>query len=216
MGVPNNYYIQSATITYTGTGYGLIHRTGLWDSIVSPLMGILGVNKTVAASVDQSDGLLVFPAGKKDVCCAGTVKLPHRWLAGSTISPHIHALASPSVNPGTDGKNKVSLLFEYKLYDANHEQEPAEFTNATVNITLPALGPAGMPYATRVDLGDIPMSGYAHESVVIWRLTRLSKTGGLNDTYPGDFRMVSFMTNVRVNKLGSVNKDGDAEEVTYV
>ena len=216
MSVPSNYYIPTAQMTYTGGNYGFAHSSGLWTDLFTAANGINPAGSPSPATASNVDGLLEFAGGSTDNVICGAWQMPHSWLQGGTVSPHVHVMAAAATNPSTGGLNKIALQFSYMLFQATGSEQPAAFTSpAQVNATLPNHGAGGRPVTRIIDLGDFAMTGYLHSACIVWQFRRVA-SDAVNDTYPDVMRLISCDLHYRHNKFGSVAEDGDSSEAPYL
>jgi hypothetical protein len=89
------------TITHTGTGYGFVHDTGLWEDLTFPAQSINPVGPTAGADVDQNTGFLRFDANSVEEIC-GVAQMPHGWKSGTNVVCHIHSMSDSATDPATD------------------------------------------------------------------------------------------------------------------
>lgn len=97
--VSNTYpsYFKS-DIHYTGSNYGFIHDTGLWEDLRFPAQGINSSGSAAPPGVSTATGLLMFDAAGTEII-AGVAKMPHGWKSASNVSPHVHVMADVATNP---------------------------------------------------------------------------------------------------------------------
>lgn len=167
-----------------------------WDDLRMPAQAIDPVGGVGSAGRDTASGLLAF-SGVADNAIGGVAQMPHGWLPGSVIRPHIH-LRFPNANPGTNTR----WQFGYDI--ANRDED---WTNASGTYTLlPAVTVANPDNVNRhvhADLGDLDMTGFRESACILWSITRLALTD-VADTDNQTCLLVEFDIHHQLNKLGSV------------
>jgi hypothetical protein len=164
-----------------------------WDDLRFPAQGINPQGNVAPPTVDSSvfPGTLLFSPSAVNVV-AGAAQMPHRWLAGSSIKPHIH-WAKTSVNP-----NDVAWEFCYSI--------------ANVGDVFPAYSawmPCGnpVPHANTLnkqciaEWGSISMTGKRESCMVLWQIRR--NTADVVDTYADAARLLEFDLHYQVCKFGT-------------
>ena len=145
-----------------------------WEDLRFPASGFNPAGSTAPPSVDTATGLLVF-SGSADNIIGGVAQMPHSWVEGSTLRPHIH-LIFPTAASGVNTRWK----FEYDVANIN-----GNFVNAYGTYTaLDAITVANPNNAKKhviASFGDLPMTGYLLSCCILWRITRLANTDAADD-----------------------------------
>jgi hypothetical protein len=180
---------------------GLINADGdieiantVWEDLRFPATGI---NPPGAASDpvrDTSDGRLVFSASATNII-AVQVQMPHAWLPGSSLHPHVHW------SPATANSGNVLFQISYKIANVN-EAFPADFTTAVV---IGAAGGAADKHQLS-SFPSIPMTGKTLSCMLLMLIARIG--GDDQDTYASTIKLNEFDIHYEIDTLGS------AEELT--
>lgn len=148
--------------------------TPRWEDLRFPAQGINPAGTVAPASVDTDTGALSF-AGNADNVIGGIAQMPHGWLIGSTVKPHIH-LRFPTADAGKNTR----WQFGYDVANPN-----GNFANAVGTFTTLAAVTVANPNSTvkhvMAQLGDLAMAGLSESAVLIWRVSRLAASDGLDD-----------------------------------
>lgn len=122
-------------------------------------------------------------------------QMPHRWVEGGTIYPHVHWTPAVNGNPG----EQVRWGLEYTIADPTED-----YGNTTLiggSTSIPDETPvADRHYKTRLGAG-IDMTGFTISSVIICRLFR--DVGHGDDDYGDDAGLVSVDFHYRADTEGS-------------
>lgn len=174
---------------------------GLWDDLRFPASGINPPGVISDPARNSATGLLDF-SGTADNRIAGAAQLPHEWLQGSVISPHLHLLF-PTSDAGKNSRWKL----EYTLGNREGNFEAAYETYAhSETITVP--NPANVLYHAEAPWSDIVMAGYRHSCMVLWRITRLANSDVLDDDTSA-ITLLEFDIHYQKDRMGSFSRDGD-------
>lgn len=146
-----------------------------WDDLRFPAQGINPPGLASDPSVDSTTGLLLF-AGNADNLIAGVAQMPHDWLEGSPIRPHIH-LIFPTSNAGKNTRWK----FEYNRANNNETYENA-YGSYTTLATITVANPASTATLLLPDgFGNLSMTGYRVSCCILWKLSRLASSDAADD-----------------------------------
>lgn len=143
----------------------------------------------VDPSRDFADGTLVFSAGA-DMRVPGFTQLPHAWLLGSRIYPHIHFVVSNTA------AGNIRFTFEYKWARIN-----GEFQSDYTLVTVDRAAPASTLRHNVQGFGFIDMTGGGVSTIVQWRFARLGAQA--EDTYAGNVKLLYIDTHIQIDGLGS-------------
>lgn len=164
---------------------------GAWEDLRFPANGISIGGLTTPPDVDPETGLLLFDGAGAAETIAVLAQMPHSWLAGSSVRPHIHWKKT------TDQAGDAVFTFRYKLIEFDElETAWSSIFNATDVNTVDA---------TQKDIissfPEIDMTGYGLSSMILIQLGRLSSDVG--DTYPADIELREFDIHYQVDSFGS-------------
>ena len=160
-----------------------------WDDLRFPAAGINPPGAASDPTRDTSDGRLAF-SPTADNLIAVQVQMPHAWLEGSSISPHIHW------SPTTTHTGNVKWQLQYKIAEIG-SAFPGSWTTDT------ALQAASGVADTHqlVEFADIPMTGLHLSCMLLMIISRLGADGA--DTYTGDAKLNEFDIHFQADALGS-------------
>jgi hypothetical protein len=161
-----------------------------WEDLRFPSQSIDPVGSTAPASRDNNDGTITFSASATNII-AGVAQMPHNWLRGSAIRPHIHWC------PTTTGSGNVYWRFEYEIVNFGDA-----FTGYTTVNTLDAAdGTSEKHQIHNLYSTEIAMTNFKESSIMKWRISRIGGDG--TDTYAAVARLLEFDIHYRVGKPGT-------------
>ena len=171
---------------------------GVWDDLRFPAQGISPAGATAPPAVSKDlagfPGTLNFSGTAINVL-SGTFQMPHAWLEGSEIHPHIHWMKSVA------GAGAVGWQFKYRIMPIG---AVAGAWTAWLNGVSAAINGAEVTadqhYLTTFPA--ISMTGQLDSCMVSWQLQRL----GTTDAYNSIARLLEFDVHYRKNSLGSVQE----------
>jgi hypothetical protein len=170
---------DDGTYYYGGSG---------WDDLRFPFTANNPPGQVSPPDFDPVDGLPLFDAASTERI-VGLAQMPHAWLEGSEMRPHIHW------SPTSAGAGNVLWRLDYKIAGVG-DSFPALWT--TVDILAAADGDD----KHQVDsFGQIDMTGETLSTVMKWRVSRIGGDG--TDTYGADAKGIEFDIHYRMNSLGS-------------
>jgi len=202
--VPNHYFeapVQDPIVgpdrKVTRAWIEYFTNSPLWDDLRFPAQGINPLGGASDPDVDTADpfaGTLLFDDAKTEIV-GGVAQMPHSWLIGSTISPHIHW------SPTSAGSGNVAWRFSYQIAPIN-ETFPGALTTAGIEVDAAA----GINNRHQIHgFTDIDMSTYRSTGgvsiVIVWKLERVG--GDASDTYVGDARLLEFDIHYQSDGNGS-------------
>jgi len=157
-----------------------------WDDMNFPL-DQSKVGSNLKPDYDYQNIGLLFPQNNLTEIVYITCQMPHAWVEGSDIFPHVH---------GIQGANQpVAFRMEYKWYNLG-VAEPA--TWSTYNMTEYVF-----PYTSgriaQIIKNDIPISGAGMLISSILKI-KLYRT---DNTYTGDFLLDQFDIHIQKDAFGS-------------
>jgi hypothetical protein len=161
-----------------------------WEDLRFPSQSIDPVGSTAPATRDNNDGTITFSASATNII-AGIAQMPHNWLRGSAIRPHIHW------SPTTTGSGNVYWRFEYEIVNFGDA-----FTGyTTINTLDSADGTAEKHQIHNLHSTEIAMTNFKESSIMKWRISRIGGDG--TDTYSAVARLLEFDIHYRVGKPGT-------------
>jgi hypothetical protein len=168
-----------------------------WTDLRFPASGLNPPGAASDPTRSTTTGLLEF-SGTADNIIAGVAQMPHEWMRESTVSPHIH-LRFP-----TSAAANTRWQFEYDIANVN-----GNFTNLSgAYTTLPVItiaNPQNVYKHVIDEWDDIPMIGYTESCAILWKITRLAASDGL-DTDTNDCELLEFDIHYQSNKTGTVSE----------
>lgn len=167
-----------------------------WDDLRFPASGFNPAGSTAPPTVDTATGLLTF-SGTADNIIGGIAQMPHSWLAGSTIEPHVHLIAP------TPGAGSSRWKFEYNIGN-NNDQLQNNYGSYTTLSTITVANPSNAKtLLLPSEFGRIQMHGFRESCCILWRITRLAASDAAdNDTTA--WVLAEFDIHYQINKLGTV------------
>ena len=164
--------------------------TESWDDLRFPASGLNPPGPVNAPVTNSQTGLLGFEDSKTNIT-AGIAQLPHSWVQGSEVRPHVHWVQPAAGN--------VMWRLEYRLMPAYNGPFPSEWVTLT---NANALGEyPGGDYVQLTNFPEIDMTGYEISSMILFRLSRLGNDP--LDTLPATVPLLEFDIHYRVNSFGS-------------
>ena len=167
-----------------------------WDDLRFPAQGINPPGQASDPTVESSTGLLLFSASQTNII-AGVAQLPHEWVEGSVVVPHVHWQKRVA------GAGDVLWRFEY-----DNVVNPNEVSLLTYANVIDALTPvAGTPDdgAARRNLissfGEVDMTDKLISCCILWKLSRIG--GDVSDSYGDLARLVEFDIHYQIDLPGS-------------
>lgn len=189
---------------HTGSGYGFVHDTGLWEDLRFPAQGINPPGAESDPDRNTTTGLLMFDDAATETV-AGVAQMPHGWKSESNVVPHVHWMATQATPPA-DGTNAVMWTFSYAVKDVGESWDQSTYATNTVTSTVNAFVSSNAVHQL-TDFADIDMTGKQDSAVIFWKLSRIG--GNEADTYNADAQLVEVDFHYRINTLGSLDEHGD-------
>lgn len=160
---------QAGPVSLTSDNHQAAHiAMGTWDDLNFNAAGINPPGSADSATRDPITGMILF-AGNTDNVLAACAQMPHSWIQGSEVRPHIHLRFPTAATANTRWK------FEYDLANVN-----GEFVNAYGTYTLLGIitvaNPNNAKKSVVANLGAIDMTGLTVSAQIPWKLTRLSNS----------------------------------------
>ena len=145
-----------------------------WEDMRFPANAIDPVGSAAPATRDTTTGMLSF-SGSSDNTIAGIAQLPHAWLKGSVLRPHLH-LVFPTSNTGKNTRWK----FEYNIANPNENFGSAYGSYSALPVITVA-NPAATAKHVLASFADLTMTGYRESTVILWRISRLANSDAADD-----------------------------------
>lgn len=170
----------------------------LWEDLRFPAQGINPTGTASPPTVVTADpwaGTLLFSASATNII-AGVAQMPHSWLIGSALHPHVHWC------PTNTNTGNVAWRLSYQIAPIG-DTFPAALTTAGISLD-PGDGVTNKhqfhPFA------NIDMSGYRLDGgvsiMLVWKLERVG--GDASDTYTGTARFLEFDIHYQSDGNGSI------------
>lgn len=167
-----------------------------WDDLTFAASSIT-VNPVGAVDAPSRDagetdfpGTLLFSGSQVNIL-AGSFQLPHDWLEGSAIRPHIH-WSKPAGGVGDD----VSWTFYHRIL--NRGALPGAWVGPVAGTLSYNHGGVAESEAITT-FGEIDLTGYPISTNIAWRLYRL----GNADAFNGTARLIEFDVHYLIDSRGS-------------
>jgi len=165
-----------------------IYEDGNWEDLRFPVHSINPAGQVAPPSLDTSDGTFLFSASAVN-SIAGVAQMPHSWIPGTPIRPHIHWCPT-----NTDNK-RVFWRFSYEIKNMGGVYSGFTDIDKLVN----ASGVAERHSIT--SFGILDMTGLEESSIIKWKIARIGNDG--TDDYTGTVRLLEFDIHYRIGKIGS-------------
>ena len=162
-----------------------------WDDLRFPASGLNPPGPVNAPSVNSTLGTLTFEDGATRVV-AGLAQMPHAWLEGSAVEPHVHWIQPAS--------GDVVWQLEYRVMPAIGAAFPSAWTTVTsTNSRSTYPGSGNWVQITRFP--SIDMTGLEISAMILFRLSRLG--GDALDTLAADVDLLEFDIHYQIDTPGS-------------
>lgn len=187
---PNDGYVYEYN-----EGYDAYCRVGTrdnsWDDLRFPSQGINPPGQVNDPDIDI-DGTLLFDEGRTELI-AGIAQMPHTWVEGTAIKPHIHWMKT------TSAAGDVVWQFAYRIADPG-DVFPA-FSD-WITATPAPVSPGDVADTHGISsFGSLDMTGFKISCIIIWKLQRVG--GDEGDTYGADAKLLEFDIHYRNHNYGS-------------
>lgn len=167
--------------------------SGETDDLRFPVQGINPPGAVSDPSRDQTDSLFEFSATATNTI-AGVAQLPHSWVEGSLVYPHIHTLTT-----NTSGGNVV-WEFKYEIKNLREAFTSSYIVTSSVQSMSLTYGYHDKGYFC---FGGIDMSGKKISCMMKWILSRL---GGVSADTALAVKLLEFDIHYSKDSIGSLSQ----------
>jgi len=166
-----------------------------WDDLRSPATAINPPGAASDPDIDPNTGLLLFDAGGTELVYVIT-QLPHGWVEGTTLRPHIHWMKT------TSAAGAVAWRMRYRY--ANVGGVLSDWSTAVTEL-VPAVSDANTANKHALTaFGDIDIPAGRISMMMIFEIARVG--GAAEDTYGADAALMEFDVHYKKNAPGSVQE----------
>lgn len=165
-----------------------------WDDLRFPAQGINPAGAVGAPTVDTATvpGTLLF-SGSAVNLIAGIAQMPHSWLAGSAVRPHVHWAKTTSAAGGVEWEWCYAIAGAGEVLPAYSAWLPA------------TVGVADSDTAGRHAISKFPeltMTGKKESTIIAWQVRR--NPAAVGDTYATNARFFEFDIHYQMSKFGTI------------
>jgi hypothetical protein len=165
-----------------------------WDDLRFPAQGINPPGAASDPAVNTTTGLLGF-SGTADNIIAGVAQMPHSWIPGTAVRPHLHLRFPTSASANSRWK----LVYDVADGATPFVNNYGTYTDGgTITVANPQDAKAEVP----ASFSEVSMSGLLESAVIMWRITRLAATDAA-DTDTSAAVLLEFDIHYQSNKLGT-------------
>lgn len=181
------------------TQWVIMYGKARWEDLRFPAQAINPPGTTSDPDRGTTTGLLMFSPSSTELV-SGVAQMPHSWMRGTGIRPHIH-ISGGLTDPGTTNNQCVWQL-DYEWLESGEYWSPATYTHTdTKTFTLPAHVVALNPVLCIRSFDEIDTTGKKESALLLWKLSRLG--GDVDDTYIDDCYMYEFDIHYLAHDFGS-------------
>lgn len=173
-----------------------VPSSDVWEDLRFPAQGINPAGAEAPPNVDNAvyPGTLLFPTTNPTII-AGVAQMPHAWVRGSAVHPHVHWAKSTSASGG--------VVWEFRYCLGNIGDTFGAYTNWEA-CTNPVPDADTANKHSIAAWSYIDMTGYRESTIMLWQIRR--NTAATADTYGADARLYEFDVHYQANRLGSVTE----------
>lgn len=167
---------------------------GYWEDLRFPATAMNPSGAPGAMSADADNGWLTAGATGTSVAYA-IVQLPHAWLEGSSLYPHVHWCKTTSAS----GAVVWEMAYRWAPIGATMDAAFTAVTASAVAAGTPDTNTANRHLLT--SFGELTAVGRRISDMLIVRISRLGSDGA--DTYGAAAALLEFDIHYRSDRLGS-------------
>lgn len=166
-----------------------------WDDMKASATAINPPGAASDPDRESTSGLLLFSASGTELVFI-FMQMPHSWVEGSEISPHVHWTKT------TSASGDVAWRLRYKHFPIGEVGDSSWTDMGIVSDTV-----GGTPDNDTANehlissFGDIDMTGKGLSDCILYELSRVG--GDSADTYGADARLLEFDVHFQMDKFGS-------------
>lgn len=161
-----------------------------WDDLKAPATAINPPGAEADPDVSAENGLLLFDADATEICFIA-MQMPHGWVQGSVIVPHVHWYKT------TSAAGTVAWQLRYRY--ANPRAVLSAWSDPILaTVTEVADGDTAEQHAI-ASFGDVQYTDGVISMMWIFELSRI----GASDTYAADAALLEFDVHYQISQPGS-------------
>jgi hypothetical protein len=164
-----------------------------WDDLRFPAGAVNPPGLASDPDFDTTNGGWLFAGGGTELLFF-QAQLPHSWVNGSYLQPHVHWQKT------TSAAGTVKWQLDYKWAPIGEVMDAAFTTDA---VTAPVAGTPDNDTANEHLISAFSSIDAAGKSISDMLLVKISRIGG-DDTYAADARLLEFDIHYQKNAFGSV------------
>lgn len=196
-GVPEWIASGTSSLGLVKPDGGTMNLYAAWDDLRFPAGAIDPAGAASAMTIETDPAKMIgtlIASGSKDTDCAGVAQMPHSWIAGSAVYPHIHWLKS------TGSSSAVSWCFYYRILGF-----PGTVAGAWSNAQTMTIAAGDQTVTNNMILSSAPaidMTGHKESSCILWRIERL----GSSDADNNDCYLIEVDFHYQTSGLGTLSE----------
>ena len=150
-----------------------------WDDLRAPATAINPPGAVADPDISTDTGLLLFDATATELCFVA-MQMPHSWVEGSAIVPHVHW------HKTTSAAGTVAWRLRYRYANAN---ETLSAWSDPITVTVPYVSDADTAERHAISsFGELQFEGGRISMMWLFELARV----GSGDTYAADAELLEF------------------------
>lgn len=191
------------TVTFGPTTVkSLTFSDTVWEDLRFPANGINPTGAADSPIRNTTTGMLEF-SGTIDNVIAGTAQLPHAWVPGSTIRPHLHLWFTTSAPSNTRWKLEINRADDQTGFEVGYgSYTDGGLPNGGI---ITVANPQNTQKEVLAGWGDLPMTGYRESAVIMWKITRLAASDAA-DNHTSLVALLDVDFHYQIGKLGTDNE----------
>jgi hypothetical protein len=168
-----------------------------WDDLRFPAQAVNPPGAVSDPDVDSSDGCLLFDAAGVEVIFVAA-QLPHGWLSGTPIRPHVHWVKTTSA----EGDVVWGLKYRWAAPGQTLTDWSASYSLATVTA-----GDADTAdHHALASFPELTIRGGA-STMILFEIARIGSSE--DDTYAADAKLLEFDLHYQTGSAGTTNEFTD-------